>query len=156
MQLRTLSPIILCLLLLPAIAAAHLSAGHTAARADAVTVANTYSSIFNASMKSGDFSALASVFAPDATFTRSNPLGVTKVYHGLKSILAAYSGIYKMFAGYQWTIDSMRSLDPSVVLAYEHAGSPPLSVAGRCMHVFVVVDGKIQSYDWTTFYPGKP
>jgi hypothetical protein len=119
-------------------------------------VVSTYSSIFNAGMKSGDFSALASVFAPDATFTRSNPMGVTTVYHGLKNILAAYVGIYKAFAGYQWTIDSMRSLDQSVVLAYEHAGSPPLSVPGRCMHVFVVVNGKIQSYDWTTFYPGKP
>ena len=116
---------------------------------------DTYTTIFNAGMKNGDFSAMASVFAPDATFTRSTPLGVTKVYHGLKAIIAALTAIQKTFAGYQWTVDSMRSLDQWVVLAYEHAGSPPLSVAGRCEHVFVVVDGKIRSYDWTTFYPGK-
>jgi hypothetical protein len=106
-------------------------------------------------MKSGDFTALASVYAPDATLTQSNPKGVTKVFHGLAAITGFYKAAYKVFAGYQWTQDQMRSLDQWVVLSYEHAGSPPLSVAGRCSHLFMVVNGKIHSLDWTTFFPGK-
>jgi hypothetical protein len=42
-----------------------------------------------------------------------------------------------------------------VVLSYEHAGSPPLTVAGRCAHLFVVKNGMIQTLDWTTFYSGQ-
>jgi len=41
------------------------------------------------------------------------------------------------------------------VLVYQHAGSPPLRVAGRCVHVFVVENGEITSYDWATYYPGQ-
>jgi hypothetical protein len=157
MRLRYLHVLIIAAVLLVATtAAAHVSASRTAARAVAPQVVTSFSSIFNDGMKSGDFSAMASVFAPGATFTRSTPQGVTKAYHGLKAIIGAFTAIQKTFAGYQWTIDSMRPLDQWVVLAYEHAGSPPQSVPGRCMHVFVIVDGKIRSYDWTTFYPGKP
>ena len=50
----------------------------------------------------------------------------------------------------------MRMLAPTVVLSYEHAGSPPLAVAGRCAHLFVVQNGKVESVDWVVFYPGKP
>lgn len=154
MKLRVLAPLVAGLLLASGVAAARVSANTSASRPNASTVVATYSSIFNAGMKSGDFSAVASVFAPDATFTRSTPAGKTTVYHGIKAIISGLGGVYKAFPGYQWTIDQERSLDQWVVLAYEHAGSPPLSVAGRCEHVFVVVDGKIRSYDWTTFFPG--
>jgi hypothetical protein len=154
MKLRALSPLIIAILLASGAVATHVSAGTPASRADASSVVATYSSLFNGAMKSGDFSAMTSVFAPDATFTRSTPAGKTTVYHGIKAIIGALGGVYKTFPGYQWTIDRERPLDQWVVLAYEHAGSPPLSVAGRCEHVFMVVDGKIRSYDWTTFYPG--
>jgi hypothetical protein len=99
---------------------------------------------------------MSSVFAPDATLTQSSPKGVTAVIHGLTAITNFYRGLKTRFAGYQWTVESMRSLAPNVVLVYQHAGSPPLRVAGRCMHVFVVQDGKIVTYDWATYYPGQP
>ncbi|GAC1424959.1 MAG: hypothetical protein PVS3B3_17450 [Ktedonobacteraceae bacterium] len=126
-----------------------------AAPPSATTVVKTYLRIFNAGMKSGDFSALHSVYTSDATLTQSSPKGVTTVVHGLASIIDFYQGLRKKLPGFQWTVDSMRSLAPSVVLVYQHAGSPPLQVAGRCIHVFVVEHGKITRYDWATFYPGK-
>lgn len=123
---------------------------------DARTVVTTYLQLFNAGMKSGDFSAMASVYAPEATLTQSSPKGVTTVLHGLAAITSFYQSLRAKFPGYQWTVESMRSLAPNVVLVYQHAGSPPLRVAGRCVHVFVVQDGKITRYDWATYYPGQP
>jgi ketosteroid isomerase-like protein len=121
----------------------------------ATTVITTYLQLFNAGMRSGDFSAMASVYAPDATLTQSNPKGVTSVVHGLANITTFFQGLKTKFSGYQWTVESMRSLAPNVVLVYQNAGSPPLRVAGRCIHVFVVQNGKITSYDWATYYPGQ-
>jgi hypothetical protein len=127
----------------------------TASETGATTVVTTYLQIFNAGMRSGDFSAMASVFTSDATLTQSNPKGVTAVVHGLAAITSFYQGLRTKFPGYQWTVESMRSLAPNAVLVYQHAGSPPLRVAGRCVHVFVVQNGKITSYDWATYYPGQ-
>jgi hypothetical protein len=121
----------------------------------ATTVVTTYLQFFNAGMRSGDFSAMASVYAPDATLTQSNPKGVTTVVHGLTNITTFFQGLKTKFSGYQWTIESMRSLAPNIVLVYQNAGSPPLRVAGRCVHLFVVQNGKITSYDWATYYPGQ-
>ncbi len=121
----------------------------------ATIVATTYLQLFNAGMRSGDFSKMASVFASDATLTQSNPKGVTAVVHGLAAITSFYQGLRTKFPGYQWTVESMRSLAPNSVIVYQHAGSPPLRVAGRCVHVFVVQNGKIISYDWATYYPGQ-
>ncbi len=127
----------------------------TAPEPSATTVVTTYLELFNAGMRSGDFSTMASVFAPDAILTQSNPKGVTTVVHGLAAITRFYQGLRTKFPGYQWSIESMRSLASNAVLVYQHAGSPPLRVAGRCIHVFVVEDGKITSYDWATYYPGQ-
>jgi hypothetical protein len=121
----------------------------------AQTTVHAYFKILNAGMKSGNFSALSTVYARNATLTQSNPLGQTKVSHGLAEITAFYQGAYSKFAGYEWTQDGMRSLAKTVVLSYEHAGSPPLTVAGRCAHLFVVKNGLIRSLDWTTFYSGQ-
>src|SRR5438034_5565823 len=55
----------------------------TSTQPGAPTVVTKYLQLFNAGMKSGDFAALASVYAPDATLTQSNPKGVTTVIHGL-------------------------------------------------------------------------
>ena len=125
-------------------------------QSNATTVVKRYLQLFNAGMRSGDFSALASVYTPDATLTQSTPKGVTTVVHGLAKIISFYQGFQKKLPGYQWTVEKMRNLAPNVVLAYQHAGSPPLRVAGRCLHVFVVQNGKITSYDWATYYPGQP
>lgn len=121
----------------------------------ATDVVESYLHLFNAGMLSGDFSGLASVFAPDATLTQSNPKGVTTVVHGLADIITFDQGLRTKFAGYQWTVENMSSLAPDVVLVYQHAGSPPLTVPGRCAHLFVVEHGKITRYDWITYYPGQ-
>jgi hypothetical protein len=127
----------------------------TQTESDATTVVTTYLQLFNFGMRSGNFSKMSSVFTPDATLTQSNPKGVTTVIHGLAAITTFYQGLRTKFPGYQWTVENMRSLSPNAVLVYQHAGSPPLRVAGRCVHVFVVQDGKITSYDWATYYPGQ-
>lgn len=151
---------LLAVLLLAGLAAcggpANAQQSSAAAQPNATSVVTTYLRLFNAGMRSGDFSALSSVYTPDATLTQSNPKGVTTVVHGLAKIIAFYQGVRAKFPGFQWTVESMRSLAPNVVLVYQHAGSPPLRVPGRCMHVFVVQNGKITSYDWATYYPGQP
>jgi len=111
-------------------------------------------SIVNAGMKSGNFSALKSVFASDATLTRSTLDGKTTVYHGLAAIISFYDTLPAKVPGFQWTTDSLRTLSESVVLAYEHAGTPSMALPSRCAHVFVVEDGKIVSYDWVVFFAG--
>jgi hypothetical protein len=118
-------------------------------------VVQKYFGILNAGMQSGDFSALATVYAADAVLTQNSPAGVTNVYHGLAEITGFYQATYAKLKGFQWTQDAMRKLSGTVVLSYEHAGSPPLTVPGRCSHLFVVKGNKIHSLDWTTFYPGK-
>ncbi len=164
MNMRARKPNLLALLsLLVVILISGLSAcgGSTNAQPNATSpgpsappVVLTYFQIFNAGMRSGDFSALDSVYAPDATLTKSDPKGVTTVFHGIDAIRHFYQSTRTKFPGYQWTQESMRSLDSNVVLSYEHASSPPERVAGRCMHLFVVQNGKIISLDWTTFYLG--
>jgi hypothetical protein len=140
--------------LLLALARAHTFARVPAHQSSAQGVVGTYFGILNAGMRSGNFSALATVFAPDATLTRSTPKGVTTVYHGVAAITRFYQTLPNVAPGYQWATDSIRTLDPAVVLAYEHAGSSPLKVASRCVHVFAIQGGKIASYDWVAFYPG--
>lgn len=123
--------------------------------ASTLAVATAYFQVLNTGMATGDFSGLQTVFAPDAVLTKSNPDGKTSTYHGLTEITAFYQGLHDKIAGWQWTTDETRALSKTVLIAYEHAGSPPLSVASRCVHVFVVAKGKIVSYDWTAFYPGQ-
>jgi hypothetical protein len=128
-----------------------------AAKSDprAIDVVESYLKIFNAGMISGDFSALSTVYAADATLTLSSPKGVTTVVHGLSDIITFEQSFQKKVPGYQWTIESIRGLAPDVVLVYQHAGSPPLTIPGRCSHLFVVEHGKITTYDWVTYYPGQ-
>src|SRR5215467_5247649 len=77
----------------------------TSPRPSAPSVVLMYFQIFNAGMRSGDFSALASVYSPDATLTQSNPRGVTTVVHGLADIITFDQGLRTKFAGYQWTVE---------------------------------------------------
>jgi SnoaL-like domain len=119
-------------------------------------VVTTYFAILNAGMQSGDFSALATVYAPDATLTQSPPKGVTTVYSGIDAIIAWYQAFRARAGAIQFTQDSMRSLAPHVVLSYEHAGKPTYVAPGRCMHVFTLKGGLIETVDWATFYGGQP
>jgi len=160
MNMRARKPNLLALLsLLVVILISGLSAcgGSTNAQPNAKSpmpsappVVLMYFQIFNAGMRSGDFSALASVYSPDATLTQSNPKGVTMVAHGLDAIIRFYKGIWAEYHGYQWTQESMRSLDSNVVLSYERAGTQQLD-AGRCVHLFVVQNGKIMSLYWVVY-----
>jgi len=122
----------------------------------ATQVVKKYLKLFNAGMISGDFSAMSSVYQSDATLTQSSPKGVTTVVHGLDNIETFYKGVRAKFPGFQWTVENMRNLATNVVLVYQHAGSPPLKSPGRCIHVFVIDDGKISTYEWATYYPGVP
>jgi hypothetical protein len=102
----------------------------------------------------GDFSGMADAYAADGTLTQSNPAGVTTVIQGIDAIIAFYAKAWTKFHGYQWTLDSTRWIKWDVALNYEHAGSPPLSVPGRCAHLFVFCNGHIQSLDWVTYFGG--
>src|SRR5262249_38646858 len=120
-------------------------------------VVDTYFTILNAGMHSGDFSQLATVYDADATLTQSNPKGVTIVAHGIDAIIAWYTTVlYGKFAGITFTQDERRSLAPHVVLSYEHAGTPTWIAPARCMHVFTLKAGWIYTTDWATFYGGVP
>ncbi len=115
-----------------------------------------YWETLNAGMASttGDFSAMAEVYANDATLTQSNPAGVTTINQGIDAIIAFYGRAYVKFRGYQWTLDTTRWLTHHIALNYEHAGSPPLTVPGRCAHLFTLRHGRIQTLDWVTYFGG--
>ena len=119
-------------------------------------VLDQYWTTLNAGMASatGDFSGMADVYASDGTLTQSNPAGVTTVNQGIDAIIAFYGKAYLKFKGYQWTLDTTRWLTPDIALNYEHAGSPPLTVPGRCAHLFTFCGGRIQTLDWVTFFGG--
>ncbi len=119
-------------------------------------VLDQYWATLNAGMASatGDFSGMADVYAPDGILTQSNPAGVTTVYDGIDKIIAFYSAAWVKFKTYQWTLDTTRWLTCDIALNYEHAGSPPLSVPGRCAHLFVFCNGRIQTLDWVTYFGG--
>jgi ketosteroid isomerase-like protein len=155
MHLRKIYLPVVAAVLLAGATAASTAAQSASRQPSAQAVATRYFQILDAGMKSGNFAALASVFAPDATLTRSTPKGVTTVYHGLAAITRFYQTLPKSAPGYQWTTDSMRTLVPTVVLAYEHAAPPSMAVPSRCAHVFLIQNGKIVSYDWIAFFPGK-
>jgi hypothetical protein len=81
--------IVLVVFLLSGLAAcggANAQPNTTPSEPSATTVVTTYLQLFNAGMKSGDFSTMSSVYAPEATLTQSNPKGVTAVIHGLANI----------------------------------------------------------------------
>jgi hypothetical protein len=119
-------------------------------------VVTTYFQILNAGMTSGDFSALATVYAPDATLTQSAPNGTQVVATGLKDITGWYVGFQSAHPGIQFAQDKMRSLAPHVVLSYEHAPAS-WAVPGRCMHLFTLKGGMIETLDWATYFGGvKP
>ncbi len=163
MRLRHLSPlaiiVVIALVLLSACASAQAQT-QTSTQApshllSASEVVEHYFSILNVGIKSGNFSALNSVFASDATLTRSTLDGKTTVYHGLADITGFYDTLPAKVPGFQWTTDSLRSPSTTVVLAYEHAETPSMALPSRCAHVFVVQNGKIVSYDWVVFFAGK-
>jgi hypothetical protein len=132
-----------------------VSAQPPSPQSSAQEVAARYFTVLNAGMTSGNFAALASVYAPDATLRASNPTGVTTVVHGLAALTAFYQGLRAKFPGYQWATARWLRVAPSVVIFYERAGTPAMAAPGRCAHTIVVRHGKIASIDWVTYYPGR-
>ena len=125
------------------------------AQPNATSVVRTYLQLFNAGMRSGDFSAMASVYAPDATVSRSTPEGETFILRGLNSIIAYYSHLSRGAPGVQFYRDKWYDLSPSIVLNYEHATGPGYSRPTLCSHLFVLQKGKIHQLFWVAYYAGK-
>jgi hypothetical protein len=148
----------LCLLLLVGVLAGcgeqANAAPNTSADPPDEQVVTTYFHILNAGMISGDFSALDTVYASDATLTQSAPTGKQVVATGLSDITAWYVGFQKAHPGIQFAQDHMRSLAPHVVLSYEHAPAS-WAIPGRCMHLFTLKGGMIETLDWATYFGGQ-
>ena len=134
---------------------AHAQANAPADPPDAAVVAS-YIQALNAGIQTGDFTALVNLYAPDGVLTASPPTGVTKVVTGSADLLAFFQAFRTAHPGIAFAVDSVRVLSPHIVLTYEHASPPGWSAPGRCMHVYIIKQGRVQSLDWATFYPGKP
>jgi hypothetical protein len=136
-------------------AATHLASAMPAQkRLSAQGVVTAWLRALNAGMHTGDFTALGALYAADATFTLSNPTGITSVYRGRDQIVAFFEGFQRSEPGLQFTQESMASLAREVVVAYENAGSQPLSARPRCFHVFQVRKGLVQDEHWVVFFGG--
>jgi hypothetical protein len=85
-----------------------------AATRNAEALVSLYYKILNAGMRSGDFSAMAAVYAPDATLTHSTPQGATSTFQGLPAIIAYYHRTYLSEPGLQFTRDKWYGLSPLV------------------------------------------
>lgn len=122
-------------------------------------VVETYFQLFNAGLLSGDFSALNTVYAPDATLIQANSKNVVTIKHGVSDIVAWYTtsfGLGTPGHGAQFEPDPryppLSSLAPHVVLTHEYALPPGFSQAGYCTHVFTLKGGMIESVNWTTYF----
>jgi hypothetical protein len=118
-------------------------------------VITSYIQALNEGIQSGDFSALVNIYAPGGVLTASTPNGVTKVATGSTELLAFFQAFRAAHPGLVFAVDSVRILSPHIVLTYEHAIPPGWVAPGRCMHVYVIKQGHVQSLDWATFFPGK-
>ncbi|HEX9067865.1 MAG TPA: nuclear transport factor 2 family protein [Ktedonobacterales bacterium] len=115
----------------------------------------SYIQALNAGIQSGDFTALVNIYAPDGVLTASTPKGTTTVATGSTELLAFFQGFRTAHPGLVFAVDSVRILQPHYVLTYEHASPPGWVAPGRCMHLYTIQHGKVQSLDWATFYGGK-
>lgn len=118
-------------------------------------VITSYIQALNEGIQSGDFSTLVNIYAPDGVLTASTPNGITKVSTGSAQLLAFFQAFRAAHPGLVFTIDSVRVLAPHLVLTYEHAAPPGWVAPGRCMHLYIIKQGHVQSLDWATFFPGK-
>jgi hypothetical protein len=113
-----------------------------------------YYQILNAGMRSGDFSAMAAVYSPDATLVHSTPQGATATFQGLPAIIAYYHRTYLSIPGIQFIRDKWYGLSPTIVLNYEHTAGTALRLPARCSHLFVLRNGKIHQVFWVTYFAG--
>jgi hypothetical protein len=148
-----LGSLLLCLLFILSVTSSHVAAAHRASSQDVIA---SYYDTLNAALTSGDLSGVVAFYAPDATLTQSNALGITQVFHGRTAIAGYYKGLYAKFPGAHFTLTgSQRNLSPSILFRYEIAGTPSMTVPARCAHLFILRSGLIVTDDWVTYFPGK-
>jgi ketosteroid isomerase-like protein len=154
MRTRALSPVISCALLICGIMTPRLAAGTHAAPAhsDARSVVRTFMADLHTAFQTGDFSAVAALYAPKATLTWSFHTGKSGTLHGVANIVAFYKG--DVSPGKFLWLDSVTLLSPTVAYAYEHFGSAGQKSPSLCTHVYVVTGGKIATEEFVEFYPG--
>jgi hypothetical protein len=133
----------------------------------AQTIVNEYLSILNTGMASGtcDFSALSTVYAPDAVvratggpFSPGGPFGPGGAYgqqefDGLEAITGFYTKLCHIVSGRgvaQWTQDVGFLLSPNVLDSYEHVSFDGV-LGGRCEHVFTISGDHLASLDWSVY-----
>jgi hypothetical protein len=133
-------------------------------------IVDQYLGILNSGMTGGcDFSALSSVYAPDATLTLTGgPFapGGPPIFGSHGSLdelryqgLTAITGFYTTFCHFlsggpgvgQWTQDAGFLLSPNVLNSYEHVTLAKSPKVGRCMHVFTISGDRIASLDWAVY-----
>jgi hypothetical protein len=130
-------------------------------------IVDKYLDILNAGMKSGscDFSALSSVYTPDATvtltggpFAPGGPFGPggsfgEQQFHGIAAVTGLYVKLCHVVSQKgvaQWTQDAGFLLSPNVLNSYEHI-SVSGQLTGRCLHVFTISGNHIASLDWSVY-----
>ena len=130
-------------------------------------VVNKYLGILNDGMKGGscDFSALSTIYAPDATviatggpFSPGGPFGTggsfgEQQFHGIGDVTAFYVKLCHIVSHNgvaQWTQDAGFLLSPNVLNSYEHVSFSG-QTAGRCMHVFTISGDHISSLNWSIY-----
>jgi hypothetical protein len=128
---------------------------HAPADPPDAAVITSYVQALNDGIQTGDFSALVSIYAPDAVLTASTPAGVTTTATGSAQIAAFFQKFRAAHPGLVFAVDSLRIIAPHDVLTYEHASPPGWVAPGRCMHLYVLKAGHIASLDWATFFGGK-
>jgi hypothetical protein len=113
-----------------------------------------YYQIFNAGLRNGDFSAMASVFAPDATLSHSSAQGETSTFQGLNAIIAFYHRVYLNIPGTQFKRDKLYDLSPTILLNYEHGVGTGLRLPPRCSHLFDIRNGRLHQVFWVVYFNG--
>ena len=146
---------IACMLLVLSSAVAPAHARRAGGQSSADLLLSTYYNIINVGMKSGNFSALASVLTPDTTLTVSNPLGKTEVYQGLKAAIAYYHESFLHVPGLYFKPVIVHDVSLTVLFTYDVAENTKHTVVGKCAHLFIIRNGRFSSHDYITYYTGQ-
>jgi hypothetical protein len=152
---RTATAILCTTLLLTAFLVGSGPRPAAATSRSSVAVVNSLFTILNEMSLSKPHADLSTVYAPNVTFTIATPLGVRTVIHGLPALKAWATKWSTTNAGVQLTTTSEISPSSGYVIHYENAGSAAKPLIAKCAHFLSVVQGKIISDDWVTYYLAK-
>jgi hypothetical protein len=152
MYCRRISMLIAGALLAACALLAHGAAHAAPPRNGAQALVKSYFAIANTGLRTGDFSALATVYAPSVTLVVSNPKGVTTVLQGMDKITAWYKAWGAANVGGQMTSVRTTSPVPNMVIDYERGDKPGHPNFAGCAHIFTVQSGKIVTDDWIVYF----